>query len=161
MAEGISRRTIYSILKQFEENGHYERAKGSGRTAKIMTKKAISVMVNRMTKSTWSTRRMASKLSCSQSLVVKTLQRHTNIVARKKQKSPRYSKAAVKEIKRRARKLYSVSKGKTFVIDDEKYFGLSGRSMPGNSYYYADKKGKIIDCSKVKVGENLNQNFYC
>ena len=39
VAEGVSKRTVYNILKNLEDRGNVERMKGSGRPANIMTER--------------------------------------------------------------------------------------------------------------------------
>ena len=57
-------------------------------------------------------------------------------------KVPRYKDgAAIREAKKRCRRLYNKFKNLDFVIDDEKYFRSSGFQMAGNwSYYTCDKE---------------------
>ena len=57
-------------------------------------------------------------------------------------KVPRYKDgAAIREAKKRCRRLYNKFKNLDFVIDDEKYFGLSEFQTGSNrSYYTGDKE---------------------
>jgi hypothetical protein len=46
--EGISRRTVYNILRHYEERGEYARKPGYGRPATIMTKKRVKRLVKKL-----------------------------------------------------------------------------------------------------------------
>ena len=48
--------------------------------------------------------------------------------------------AAIPEARKRCRKLYNLYKNLDFVIDDEKYFGLTGFQMVGNRNFYSSNR---------------------
>jgi transposase len=138
--EGVSKRTIYNILQKFAEKKTVARKSGSGRKAKIMTKRRISWLQKKLSEEKHpSTRVIGRKLNCSQSHVVQTIQKHTDLVCKKKIKGPKYSPLQTAAVKKACRALYNLSQGKSLVVDDEKYFSLSGCHMPGNTFYYNNK----------------------
>lgn len=137
--EGLSRRTIYHILQKYEERGNCERKPGSGRQAEIMTPKVVKRIKTKLLSSKPpSTRSLARTIGCSQQHVCKTIHRKTNLQFRKKRKGPAYSPEEEAKCRSTCRRLYALSSGKDFVLDDEKYFTLSGAHMPGNRFYYTD-----------------------
>lgn len=149
--EGVPRSTIYSILSNYEKTNSFSRKLGSGRQAKIMTKRRVKWLEKRMKKPNQpSTREIARKLECSHAHVVKTINKKTNLKCKKKIKGPRYNEKQEAAVKKACRKLYSLSQGMDFVLDDEKYFSLSGCHMPGNHYYYTDGNEVRNDAIKTK-----------
>ena len=149
--EGVSKSTIYTILKNFETRNSSARKVGSGRPATIMTARRLKWLKKTMKKENQpSTREIGRQLNCSHSYVVKTIKRKSNLQCKKKVKGPRYTEKEKAEVKKSCRKLYSLSKCKDFVLDDEKYFSLSGCHMPGNEYYYTDGKEIRKDAVKTK-----------
>lgn len=139
--EGISCRTAYHILRQYEERGGCDRKSGTGRKAVIMTKKTIErLKKNLVSVKPPSTRALARSLGCTQQHVWKTIHKKTSLACKKKRKAPFYTPEEEKKCKSACRRLYALSAGKDFIIDDEKYFSLSGTHMPGNSYYWCNNR---------------------
>ena len=139
MSEGVPRSTIYNIIKNFEQGKSVKRKSGSGRKAKIMTTSRVKWLKRRMLSINQPSSRALSRiLCCSHQHVTKTIRSKANLMCKKKVKGPRYSEDQQTAIKKACRKLYTFSQGKDFVIDDEKYFTMSGCNMPGNAYYYTD-----------------------
>lgn len=143
LEENVSRSTLYHIISRFEATKSTKRSKGSGRKPKIMTKKVVEKLRNLIkSRKGFSQNAAAKKFSCSQSYINKVVATKCNLRCFKKVKSPKYSQKSERIVKKTARKLYDFSKNKVFILDDEKYFTLSDTHMPGNSFYYIEKKQK-------------------
>ena len=70
MAGGVPKSTVYKIIKQYLARGTFERRRGSGRPAKIMTsmnKQRLKRIINN--KTGVSQRALASTFSCDQSYI--------------------------------------------------------------------------------------------
>ena len=100
---------------------------------------------------------MAARFNCDQSYISKTLKNGYNnpIKCRKRAKTPLYkSNEVIRVTKRKCRKLYDLSSQKTIVMDDKKYFELTGYQMSGNTHYYTSDKDrtphKVKNRSKLK-----------
>ena len=62
-------------------------------------------------------------------------------MCRKRVRVPKYrDQAAIREARKPFRKLYNLYKNLDFVIDDEKYFGLTGFQMSGNRSFYSSNR---------------------
>jgi hypothetical protein len=150
-SEGVSKRTLYHILQKYSGCESVQRRIGSGRPAKIMTKSRVAWLKKRMTRPNQpSTRSVARLLKCSHSHVVRTIKRKARLACKKKMKCPMYTEEQISVVKSVCRKLHDFSKNKTFILDDEKYFSLSGDHMPGNSYYYTQNANAPIQPHQVK-----------
>jgi hypothetical protein len=83
---GYSRATAYRMIDKCE-SGSIERRVGSGRVAKIATRKNIEKIDSLFrNKSRCSQRGVAKKFNCSQSYISKILREKTDIVALKKKR---------------------------------------------------------------------------
>lgn len=134
-AEGVSRSAVYRILNRKSS----ERKPGSGRKAVIKTKRMVNSLRQQFTnKSGVSTRKAATKFKCSHAYISKVL-KQIGINARKKKRCPDYTPEQIKKVKSNCRWMYNQFSSETsFILDDEKYFTLSGAEMPGNNIYYTD-----------------------
>ena len=137
VAEGIPKKTVYDIIKRYLVRGTVERRRGSGRPARKMksrNRQRLKRMVNH--KTGLSQRALASTFGCSQAYICKVIKK-LKIAYRQRMKVPKYKDpAAMREARKRCRILYRKFRLLHFVIDDEKYFGLSGFQMSGNRGYY-------------------------
>lgn len=145
--EGNAPSSIYNILSTYEDRGTTKRASGSGKVATIMTKRAVSKLTKKVNNSDkFSCRQLARTMGCSKTLICKTLRR-THIVCRKKQSSPAYTDAQIPEVKRCCRWMHDRYKKEDYVLDDEKYFTLSG---PSNGNYYTSDVSTVPPELKFK-----------
>ena len=88
-AEGVAKSTIYDIIERAENEFGPERRAGSGRIPQIMTKTNLSKIKKIFDhKDSISQTQAARQFNCHQTYICKTLQRHTEIKLRKKQKIP-------------------------------------------------------------------------
>ena len=98
---GVPKSTVYKIIKQYLARGTFERCRGSGRPAKIMTsinKQWLKRIVNH--KTGVSQRALASKFSCDQSYICRLIKK-LKITYRRRMKVPKYKDD---DAKREARK---------------------------------------------------------
>ena len=111
VAEGVSKRTIYAILK----SGRIDRKSGSGRKAAIMTNKNKRKLKKLFeNKDDISQNDAAKKFNCSQQYISKTL-KSIGLKARKKEKAPSYTESQIKAVKSNCRWMVRNFKGKSFV----------------------------------------------
>ena len=143
MDQGIPKSTIYEILDRLERTGSVVRKRGSGRKAVKMDRRKREALRRAVDHKTGiSQRELAVRFGCNQSYISRTIRR-LKIMCRKRVKVPKYKDdAAIREARKRCRKLYNLYKTLDFVIDDEKYFGLTGFQMSGNRNYYSSNRDR-------------------
>ena len=128
---------IYRIMKRYEQEESEVRATGSGRHATKMTREKMAQLRRSVDHKTGiSQMSLAVRFGCTQGYILRTIKR-LKIRCLKRTNVPRYKDdAAKREAKKRCRKIHNLYKDLDFVIDDEKYFGLTGFSMSGNIHFY-------------------------
>lgn len=136
--EDIPKTTIYRIMRQCDNQIGPLRKQGSGRIAKIMTRKNIKRLQDKFDHHSGILQRKAAKeFKCSPMLVNKTLKNKTNIRCYNKIKIPKRSDQQKKKIRPLCRKLYMNFKKFDFIMDDESYFTLSNSNLLGNDTFYS------------------------
>ena len=142
IAQGIAKTTIYRVMKRYEQEGSVVRATVSGRRATKMTREKMAQLRRSVDhKTDISQMSLAVRFGCTQGYISRTIKR-LKIRCLKRTKVPRYKDdAAKREAKKRCRKMYNLYKDLDFVIDDEKYFGLTGFQMSGNRHFYSSDHG--------------------
>lgn len=138
----IPRSTVYGVLSTFEARKSTERQRGSGRPACIMTqkrKKSLDKTVNRNPELTGT--QLAKKYKCSRRHLQTTL-KEMGFNCYHREKAPKYTPEQIMLVKRHSRWMHDRYKTEIFVLDDEKYFGLSG---PVNGMYYARSRESVPD----------------
>lgn len=136
-AEGVSKRTVYNILRLYEHGMEYERKKGSGRTAKIFSSikvRTLAVMFDNSEKV--SLRTAAPKFKASKSWVHKVLQKKTKIRFRKKRAIPLRTSKQIQLAKTKCSRLIRKFSTQSFILDDESYFTLSHSNFSANAGFY-------------------------
>ena len=146
---GLADRTVYEVLKNFEERESSERLSGSGKVAEKMLPQKVKKMINEMTSASnpCSTRSLAEKYDISKSSVNKIALTHY-VKAYKKEKRPCYTEKQLEVQQTRIsnlRSLLQTNQSPMVIMDDESYFLLRHNSLPGNSYYYAKSRGDAPD----------------
>lgn len=137
MAEGVSRATIYRILQCAEKGIPPNRRPGSGRIAKITTKRMLtSLSKDFNNKCGISQRRAAKKYGCSVFTINWALRTKCNISYRKKKKIPARTERQKTDAKTKCGRLMRKFRGCDWVLDDESYFTLSHSNIHGNDGYY-------------------------
>ena len=101
---------------------------------------------------------MAGRFNCSQAFISKTLAPGFSnpIKCRKRVKTPYYATAEkINSTKTKCLKLYKHTVGKLIVMDDKKYFGLTGYQMSGNIHFYSSDTTQ----TPTEVKNRANNNF--
>lgn len=137
-AEHIPESTIYVIIKRAENDSGHERVNGSGRIAKIMTKKNIRCLKSMFDHNDKvSQSQAARKFKCSQVHISKTLKTKTLIKKKKKKKIPKRTDTQKATAQTKCGRLYRISSTKSFILDDESYFTLAHSTISGNDLFYS------------------------
>ena len=141
VAEGESKRTIYSIIKRFEDGIDANQQPGAGKPPNIFHKKGLNKL-KRLTnnKSGVSQRNLAEHFKCTQPYISKVLNDKLGINCYKKMKIPDRTFVQMVEARSKCRFLYYNYKDRDWVLDDESYFTLSHSTINGNGFYYTDDK---------------------
>lgn len=137
--QNIPRSTIYYILTKYLKCGITKDEPRTGRPLKISNKKLNNLVKSINNRCGLSQRKMARRFRVHQSTISRNLKKRTSIVIRKRHKAPKMNtekqeKRARKNCGKLYRKLLDES---DLIIDDEKYFKLSGNNVIGNRYYYS------------------------
>lgn len=151
MKEKVARRTIYNVLKKYEDTKDVTDKHRSGRPKKLcrgsMTR--LKRLVNH--KTGVSLRRLGSKFGVSHETIRKCL-KEMNINYFKKKRAPKYTEKQLQEVPTRARRLNRLLSDQDIelVMDDEKYFCLSDQSVPSNRGFYSSDKNDTSSDIKFK-----------
>lgn len=160
MEEGISKSTIYNIIKTFEERQSTVRKVGSGRPAKILTPKVLDNIKKKIDNSDdLSFNQVAKQLNCHRTHVSRTLRTKCGIKHRKKIKCPKYkSDEELNQAKSLCSRLERQFRNKSVIQDDETYFELSNTandsfksSNPQEAPREIKYKEKQKFCPKIMV----------
>ncbi|CAF3430258.1 unnamed protein product [Rotaria socialis] len=137
--QNIPPRTIYYVLNKYFKYGTTKDRRRTGRPLKLTTEHIQNLVKSVNNRCGLSQRKMARRFQVHQSTISRNLRRRTAIVIRKRRKAPKMDN---KEQENRARKncgkLYrQLLNGCDLILDDEKYFKLSGNNVCGNRYFYS------------------------
>lgn len=153
-SEGVPRSTVYSVLANAQERGTTERKPGTGRTATIMTNKRKSALARSIEgRLGVSTRNLSRKYGCTQQYVQKII-RKLGFKCYSRQKAPAYQPEQIAKVKSQSRWMHDHYGDKILVLDDEKYFTLSG---PQNGHYYMRDNSEVADEVKFKSCEKFEK----
>ncbi len=137
ISEGVSKSTIYSILKRKESGTDFNRRVGSGRTAKIFNKKGLAKLKRLVDhKDGIFQKKLAKTFECSQQYISKTLKNKLKINRRKKIDIAQRTSKQQDEAKTKCSILYRKYKNFEWILDDESYFTFSHATICGNDAYY-------------------------
>lgn len=151
--ENVPVSTIYRILTSLA----VDRKSGSGRPAKIMTKKKLAILHNTFNNNdAMSQRDAARKFKCSQPYICRSL-KNIGLECRKKKRAPEYTDQQKSTIMSQCRWMTRSYKGKSFILDDESYFPLSKTHIPGNDRYYTSNSSTTPDNIKHKYKHKFEQ----
>jgi transposase len=158
--QNIPRQTIYDILKKYKEHGTTNFLPKSGRPSKMSDKKVNELIKKVNNKTGVSQRRLGRRFRVHQSTISRIINNRTTIKIYKRKSAPKYTDH---DQERRAKlnclKLYKILKPDVqLILDDEKYFTLSGNSYDSRHYYTSDPKTTPSDLKyrkKKKYEEHL------
>ena len=146
--EGTARRTVYNTLNKLKTSQPIKETNRTGRPStwkdgELQQQRQRKQRLKRLTnnRTGCSQRSLGRKFDVSQ----KTIGRQLSIMGikyRRREKTPKYSVKQAKRARIASRQLLNLLRETEFqvVIDDEKYFTLSGDNMPENRGYYTDNK---------------------
>ena len=152
---GLSRATAYRMIDKCK-SGSIERRVGSGRVAKIATRKNVQKIDTLFrNKSGCSQRGVARKFNCSQYYISKILRKKTDIKKLKKKRRPKRNPIQLKSMRPKCRMMYNKYKDFEFLMDDESYFTLSNSTLAGNNIYYAANPDECTDEVRYRLEEKF------
>ncbi|CAF0730696.1 unnamed protein product [Adineta steineri] len=137
--QNIPQTTIYNILRKYRQHGTTKYLPKSGRPCKISDKQLHRLVKSVNNRCGVSQRKLGRRFKVHYSTISRTLKKRTSIVFRKRRKAPKMDNEdqenrARKNCGKMYRKLLS---GCDVILDDEKYFKLSGNDVGGNGYFYS------------------------
>lgn len=134
----VPERTIRYMLRKYLVHQTTDFLPRKGRPVKITDRQCDGLVKTINNKTGLSQRQMAKRYNVHQSTISRTLKRRTPIVIRKRKKAPKMdSKAQEKLARKNCGKLYRmILNGCDIVLDDEKYFGLTGDNVQCNQRFY-------------------------
>ena len=136
--QNVPQSTIY-VLKKYLQYGTTKDLSRSGRPLKLSKKNLNNIVKSVNNRCDLSQRKIARRFKVHYSTISRKLQRRTSIVIRKRRKTPKKNN---EKQQARARKNYGklyrkLLNGCDLIIDDEKYFKLTGNNVIGNRYFYS------------------------
>ena len=123
-------------MKKYLQYGTTNDLSRSGRPLKLSKKNLNNIVNNRCG---LSQRQIARRFKVHYSTVSRNLQRRTSIVIRKRRKAPKMNnEQQIRAQKNCGKPLYrKLFNGCDLIMDDEKYFKLTGNNVIGNRYFYS------------------------
>ncbi|CAF3904570.1 unnamed protein product [Rotaria magnacalcarata] len=139
LKQNISRRTIYYILSKYLKYGITKALPRSSRSLKLSDKKLKNIVKSVNNRTGVSQRKIAKDSHVHQSTISRNLRRRTSIRIRKRRIAPKMdSDDQEKRPKRNCGKLYrKLLRGFDLILDDEKYFKLTGDNVNCNQFFYS------------------------
>jgi hypothetical protein len=135
--EGFCYSTIYRIIQRYVQFKTTKDLPRSGRPRKLTNKQMKTMAFTLNNKSGISHRILSSRYNVHYRTIGRNLKQRTNIRPRKRIKAPKYINDQQTRAQKNCGFLYRQSLDNCFIImDDEKYFSLSGVDIPGNLLYY-------------------------
>lgn len=136
--EKVPERTIYNIISKYLKYNAIQFRPKSGRPRKISNQQLQSLVKSVENRVGVSQRRLARRFNVTQSTISRNLKTRTSVRVYKRRSAPKYTST---DQENRARmnslKLYKrLSPTCNLILDDEKYFSLSG-NVPGNNRFYS------------------------
>lgn len=93
---------------------------------------------------------MATKFGCSQSHIVQTIQRKTDIDYHKKQQIPDRSENQLSQLQPRCGRMCRKFRGRDFILDDESYFTFSHSNKNANAGFWSSAVTNVPKDVKYK-----------
>ncbi|CAF4618075.1 unnamed protein product [Rotaria sp. Silwood2] len=135
--QGYCYSTIYRIIQRYLQCKTTKDLPRSGRPRKLSDKQMKTMACNLNNKSGISHRALSIHYDVHYRTIGRNLKQRTNIRPRKRIKAPKYVKEQEKRAQKNCGYLYRLIPKNCFIImDDEKYFSLTGVDIPGNAWYY-------------------------
>jgi len=150
LALDYNKRSLQRWLSCILQKQSLKRKPGSGRPAKIATKRnlgKIKKMVDH--KDGCSQKRVAATFGCCHQYVSRILKKRLGVKCYKKIKKPAMTPEQKKRTRPKCRKMAKLYKDED-IIDDESYFTLTHSSLAGNDRFYSSDIQKTPDDVKYK-----------
>ena len=144
LQEKVPLRTIYYIIKRYEESDTIVDKPRSGRPTKLTTGQLTRLKRLVNNKTGISLRWLSSKFKVSFKTISNQL-KAMGIYYHKKRRAPTYSDKQLQEIPTRARRLYRLLSKDDFqlIMNDEKYFMFHNESVPSNRGFYTSNPSTV------------------
>ncbi len=153
--QGYCYSTIYRIIQRYSQFKTTKDLPRSGRPRKLSDKQMKTMAFNLNNKSGISHRILSGRYNVYYTTIGKNLKQRIDIRPRKRIKAPKYVKGQEKRAQKNCDFLYRQIPENCFIImDDEKYFSLSGADIPGHLLYYTS------DPSTTVRDKSSGTNFY-
>lgn len=135
----VPQSTIYYTLKKYLQHETMKDLLRSGRPFKLSNKKINCLVESVNNQCGLSQRKLARRFGVHQSTISRNLRRRTSVVIRKRKKAPKMNSMEQEtRAKKNCGKLYrTLVNDCDIIMDDEKYFKLSGNNVLGNQYFYS------------------------
>ena len=137
--QNIPRRTVYYILNKYLRYGITKDQPRSGRSLKLSNEKLNDIVKSVNNRSGISQRQIGRRFHVHHSTISRNLRRRTSICIRKRRTAPKMdSEDQEKRAKTNCGKLSGkLLPGCDLILDDEKFFTLTGDNVIGNRYFYS------------------------
>ena len=157
--QGIPRRTIYYVLNKYLKYGTAKDQPRCGHPLKLTGRMLKDMVKSVNNRSGVSQRKLARRFHVHQSTVSRNLRTRTLIRIRTRRKAPKMdNEHQEKRAKKNCGKLYwELLRGCGLILDDEKYFTLSGQNVSGNRLFYSTSPATTPADIKFQKKRNLNQ----
>lgn len=149
--EGISRSTVYMIIKQYDDKIPLVRKPGSGRIAKKMTKAKLKQLKTFLDHTdSKSTIKAAKKFNVSHQYISILMREKLQIKNYSKEEVSYRSDVQIARIISNCRFLEMNFRFFDFVLDDESYFTLTNSNLMANRFYKSSNKEETPNSVKFK-----------
>lgn len=157
-AEGEKQRTVYSILKRYENNGTALLKKSKGRNRTVGSPKIEKKVERFLVVKGLSERETARQLGIPQPTVHK-IKIRLGIKSNKCTEVPKYNENQKRRAKTNCRKVYRKSVNKVLVMDDETYVMFDPKNTPGSKWFHFIDKSSVDDSLRFKSKEKFPKRF--
>ena len=138
--QNVPQSTMYYVLKKYLQYGTTKDLPRNGRPLKLSKKNLNNIVKSLNNRCRLSQRKIARRFKMHYSTISRNLQRRTSIVIRKRRKAPKMNneQQQVRARKNCGKSLYrKLFNGCDLIMNDEKYFKLTGNNVIGNRYFYS------------------------
>ena len=137
--QNIPQNTVYYILKKYLRYGTTKDLSRNGRPVKLSMKDLNRLVKSVNNRCARSQRKLGRRFRVHQSTISRNLRQRTSVIIRKRKKAPKMdSEEQQRRAQKNCGKLYrKLLNDEDLIIDDEKFFKLSGNNVLGNRYFYS------------------------
>ena len=132
--QNVPQSTIYYVLKKCLQYGTTKDLSRSGRPLKLSKKNLNNIVKSVNNRCGLSQRKIERQFKVHYSTISLNLQRRTSVVIRKRRKAPKINNEQQQvRVRKNCGKLHrKLLNGCDLIMDDEKYFKLTGNNVIGN-----------------------------